>query len=311
MARRATPLERRLALRGLGRRVVGRGQRLGAERSSTGGARRRRRARRSAAVRAVGVFMGDKNYSGLQAPGSRASQGYDSGVIGCATRVAAVALASGSWAPPAGPRRQTASASASPSVAWRLAPPTSPWGGARRVAHHEPQPDRRTRPADRAPLRRAVRQRLAADVSQLEVDASRARHRARGDDRRRDPHRHRGAEQGGAVWRQRRPSRHDLPARLRVRGVGGAGRAAADRDARRRDQRLCGTRARGEGHARSSRRVRAADAGRVPAGHTWHVTVQRDTPVVWELWVDSGRLLRLDLPGEELSILRSDLASPR
>ena len=32
-----------------------------------------------------------------------------------------------------------------------------------------------------------------------------------------------------------------FPARLCVRGVGGAGRATADRDARRRDQRLCGT----------------------------------------------------------------------
>ena len=60
---------------------------------------------------------------------------------------------------------------------------------------------------------------------------------------------------------------------------------------------------------------RDTSALQTPAGFQpatrWHVTVQRETPVVWELWVDSGRLLRLDLPGEELSILRSDLASPR
>ena len=39
------------------------------------------------------------------------------------------------------------------------------------------------------------------------------------------------------------------------------------------------------------------------------VTVQRDTPVVWELWVDGGRLLRLDVPGERLSVVRADVAA--
>ena len=60
---------------------------------------------------------------------------------------------------------------------------------------------------------------------------------------------------------------------------------------------------------------RDTSALQTPAGFQpatrWRVTVQRDTPVVWELWVDGGRLLRLDVPGEELSILRSDLASSR
>ena len=42
----------------------------------------------------------------------------------------------------------------------------------------------------------------------------------------------------------------------------------------------------------------------------WRITVHRDTPVVWELWVDDGRLLRLDLPGERLSAVRGDVASP-
>ena len=48
-------------------------------------------------------------------------------------------------------------------------------------------------------------------------------------------------------------------------------------------------------------------AGFQPATR-WRLTVQRDTPAVWELWVDGGRLLRLDLPGEGLSIVRADLA---
>jgi len=41
----------------------------------------------------------------------------------------------------------------------------------------------------------------------------------------------------------------------------------------------------------------------------WRITVHRDPPVVWELWVDGGRLLRLDLPGERLSVVRADIAA--
>jgi hypothetical protein len=59
---------------------------------------------------------------------------------------------------------------------------------------------------------------------------------------------------------------------------------------------------------------RDTSALQTPAGFQpatrWRVTVQRETPVVWELWVDAGRLLRLDVPGEELSVLRSDIAAP-
>lgn len=42
----------------------------------------------------------------------------------------------------------------------------------------------------------------------------------------------------------------------------------------------------------------------------WRITVLRETPVVWELWVDGGRLLRLDLPDEGLSVVRGDIAGP-
>ena len=48
-------------------------------------------------------------------------------------------------------------------------------------------------------------------------------------------------------------------------------------------------------------------AGFQPATR-WRITVQRDTPVVWEMWVDAGRLLRLDLPDEGLSVVRADIA---
>jgi hypothetical protein len=48
-------------------------------------------------------------------------------------------------------------------------------------------------------------------------------------------------------------------------------------------------------------------AGFQPATR-WRITLQRDTPVVWEMWVDGGRLLRLDLPDEGLSIVRADIA---
>jgi hypothetical protein len=48
-------------------------------------------------------------------------------------------------------------------------------------------------------------------------------------------------------------------------------------------------------------------AGFRPAAR-WRITVLRETPVVWEMWVDGGRLLRLDLPGEGLSVVRSDIA---
>jgi hypothetical protein len=41
----------------------------------------------------------------------------------------------------------------------------------------------------------------------------------------------------------------------------------------------------------------------------WRITVNRETPVVWELWVDAGRLLRLDLPNERLSVVRADIAA--
>jgi hypothetical protein len=50
-------------------------------------------------------------------------------------------------------------------------------------------------------------------------------------------------------------------------------------------------------------------AGFQPATR-WRITVQRETPVVWELWVDGGRLLRLDLPDEGLSVVRGDIAGP-
>ncbi len=43
----------------------------------------------------------------------------------------------------------------------------------------------------------------------------------------------------------------------------------------------------------------------------WHLTVARDTPTPLEIWVDAGRLLRLDLPEEGLSVVRMDVvASP-
>ena len=48
-------------------------------------------------------------------------------------------------------------------------------------------------------------------------------------------------------------------------------------------------------------------AGFQPATR-WRITVHRETPVVWELWVDGGRLLRLDLPDEGLSVVRADIA---
>ena len=41
----------------------------------------------------------------------------------------------------------------------------------------------------------------------------------------------------------------------------------------------------------------------------WRITLQRDTPVVWEVWGDGGRLLRLDLPDEGLSVVRGDIAA--
>jgi hypothetical protein len=40
----------------------------------------------------------------------------------------------------------------------------------------------------------------------------------------------------------------------------------------------------------------------------WRITVRREPPAVWELWEDGGRMLRLDLPGERLSVLRTDIA---
>jgi hypothetical protein len=39
----------------------------------------------------------------------------------------------------------------------------------------------------------------------------------------------------------------------------------------------------------------------------WHLTVARDTPTPLEIWVDAGRLLRLDLPEEGLSVVRTDI----
>jgi len=39
----------------------------------------------------------------------------------------------------------------------------------------------------------------------------------------------------------------------------------------------------------------------------WHLTVKRDTPTPLEIWSDGGRLLRLDLPDEALSIVRTDV----
>jgi hypothetical protein len=43
----------------------------------------------------------------------------------------------------------------------------------------------------------------------------------------------------------------------------------------------------------------------------WHLTVTRDTPTPLEIWSDGGRLLRLDLPDEALSIVRSDVVDAR
>ena len=43
------------------------------------------------------------------------------------------------------------------------------------------------------------------------------------------------------------------------------------------------------------------------AATRWHLTVTRDTPTPLEIWIDGGRLLRLDLPDEALSIVRSDV----
>lgn len=40
----------------------------------------------------------------------------------------------------------------------------------------------------------------------------------------------------------------------------------------------------------------------------WRITLLRDSPVVWEMWVEGGRLLRLDLPDEGLSVVRADIA---
>lgn len=39
----------------------------------------------------------------------------------------------------------------------------------------------------------------------------------------------------------------------------------------------------------------------------WHLTVHRDTPTPLEIWIDAGRLLRLDLPDEDLSVVRADV----
>jgi hypothetical protein len=43
----------------------------------------------------------------------------------------------------------------------------------------------------------------------------------------------------------------------------------------------------------------------------WHLTVTRDTPTPLEVWIDGGRLLRLDLPDEALSIVRTDVIDNR
>lgn len=39
----------------------------------------------------------------------------------------------------------------------------------------------------------------------------------------------------------------------------------------------------------------------------WYLTVKRDTPTRLEVWTEAGRLLRLDLPDEGLSVVRSDV----
>jgi hypothetical protein len=39
----------------------------------------------------------------------------------------------------------------------------------------------------------------------------------------------------------------------------------------------------------------------------WHLTVNREMPTPVEVWIDAGRLLRLDLPEEGLSVVRTDV----
>jgi len=39
----------------------------------------------------------------------------------------------------------------------------------------------------------------------------------------------------------------------------------------------------------------------------WHLTVNRETATPVEIWIDAGRLLRLDLPEEGLSVVRTDV----
>jgi hypothetical protein len=69
-----------------------------------------------------------------------------------------------------------------------------------------------------------------------------------------------------------------------------------------------------EREAKATLDRRDATMLQTPAGFQaatrWRITVHRDPPVVWEMWVDGGRLLRLDLPGERLSVVRSDIAAP-
>lgn len=41
----------------------------------------------------------------------------------------------------------------------------------------------------------------------------------------------------------------------------------------------------------------------------WHLTVRREMPTPIEIWLDGGRLLRMDLPGEGLSVVRADVVA--
>jgi len=41
----------------------------------------------------------------------------------------------------------------------------------------------------------------------------------------------------------------------------------------------------------------------------WHLTVNREMPTPLEIWIDAGRLLRLDLPEEGLSVVRADVVA--